>query len=117
VSPSRKLSREENALLIALLRGKDQDPHLVESLKDLAVREMNDGGMGSLLLLPEGLEDTARSFGKQLVLGEFIDSDGVPVSVTVNLDKEGRLYELDVWKVNFEPIKTWPDPQSVKILG
>lgn len=117
MSPSRKLSREENGLLVALLRGKQEGLHLIESLNDMTVREMKDGGMGSLLLFPGGVEDTRRSFGKQLVLGEFADSDGVPVSVTVNVDMEGSLYELDMWKVNFEPLKTWPDLQGVKILG
>jgi hypothetical protein len=57
---------------------------------------MNDGGMGSLLLIPEGLGNTNRSFGKQIVLGEFSDRDGVPVSISLNVDAMGKLYELDV---------------------
>jgi hypothetical protein len=85
-------------------------------LDDLAVKQMNDGEMGSLLLVPKGLETANRSLGQQLLLGEFTDSDGIPVSVAINTDREGRLYELDVWKVNFSPLLTWPDPDAVTIV-
>jgi hypothetical protein len=76
---------------------------------------MNDGGMGSLRLFPGGIDDTSRSFGRELVLAEFPDTDGVPVSVALNLDAQGSLYELDVWKVDFSPLLQWPDPAALRI--
>jgi hypothetical protein len=51
-----------------------------------------------------------------LVTGEFIDADGVPVQVGVNLDQRGQLFELDVWKVDFSPRLKWPSPSDVRIL-
>ena len=113
----RPLSSYEKALITALLQSKAETVPYIDSLNDLLVAEMHDGGMGSLLLVPRGLESTTRSFGKQLVLGEFTDTDGVPVSVALNVDSQGRLYELDVWKVDFSPLLAWPDPSEIRIVG
>lgn len=100
----------------ALLRGRPETARHIEELDDLAVRPMDDGEMGGLTLLPKGLENAGRSFGKQLVLGEFPDSDGVLVSISINVDERGRLYELDVWKVDFSPLLAWADPTLVRIV-
>jgi hypothetical protein len=112
----RDLSSEEKTLLAALLEGKEQTAHFVADLVDLAVKQMDDGGMGSLSLIPKSLQNTARSFGKRIVLGEFFDKDGIAVSVAVNLDQQGQLFELDIWKVDFSPLLAWPDPGVIKIL-
>ena len=113
----RNLSQKEKVLLVALLEGKPETLSLIRSLDDLVVEEMRDGGMGSLSLVPKSQKGLTRSFGKELVAGEFTDSDGVPVSVTINLDSEGTLYELDVWKVDFSPLLEWPDPSAVRIVS
>jgi hypothetical protein len=111
----RSVSQEEKGVLSALLHLKADTLHFIDALDNLLVQEMSDGGMGSLLLIPEGMETSNRSFGKQIVAGEFTDSDGVPVSVTINTDGDSRLYELDVWKVNFAPLFHWPDPAAIRI--
>ena len=113
----RDLTEQERAVLVALLQGKPETVRFIETLDDMVVEEMKDGGMGSRLLLPKGLEGGNRSFGHQLVLGEFADRDGVPVSVAVNVDSEGRLYELDVWKADFTRLVAWPDASAIKIVG
>ncbi len=117
MSEQRKPSKQEISLITALLRGKPETRPLIDSLDDLLVVNMNDGGMGSLLLVQKGTEAVARSFGKQVVLAEFLDSDGVLVSVAINLDSQGRLYELDMWKVNFAPLLRWPDASAVRIVS
>ena len=111
----RCLSPEENAVLVALLQANPKTMHFVDLLEGLLVQEMNDGGMGSLLLIPSGLDDATRSFGRQLVSGQFDDSDGVLVSVAVNVDSHERLFELDIWKVNFAPLLRWPKPSAIRI--
>jgi hypothetical protein len=116
VNSIRDLSSQERAIITALLRGKPETAHFIDTLDGLAAKQMNDGGMGSLSLVPKGLENASRSFGQQLVLGEFPDSDGVPVSVAVNVDGQGQLYELDVWKVDFSPLLAWSDPALVRIV-
>jgi hypothetical protein len=65
------------------------------------VEEMNDGGMGSLRFV--GSAD--RRLGKCIGEAEFDDADGVTVSVALNVDQRGELFELDIWKVNFSPLQ------------
>jgi hypothetical protein len=71
----------------------------------LLVRPTQDGGMGSLAFAPF---EHDRAFGSEAAECHFYDVDGVPVSVALNLDKEGRLFELDVWRVDFRPTVRWP---------
>jgi hypothetical protein len=71
----------------------------------LLVRPYNDDGMGSLLLIPMGIEKIERSFGKTVSEIQFNDIDGVNILVSLNLDSENRLYELDIWKVDFSPVQ------------
>jgi hypothetical protein len=77
---------------------------------------MDDGGMGSLLLAPKDA-NPSRKFGRQLVLGQFLDTDGIPVSVSINVDQEGKLFELDIWKVDFSPLVQWPVPDSINVVS
>ena len=58
-------------------------------------------GMGSLLLIPEGQRSTKRLFGKEISEVQFHDADGMLVSVSLNIDRNGFLFELDVWRVDF----------------
>lgn len=44
--------------------------------------------------------------------GEFDDSDGVPVIVTLLLTNDGKFGELDFWKVNDEPVLDLPASDS-----
>ena len=74
--------------------------------KELNVIEMPDG-MGSLLLIPEGQKMTNRMFKKQISDVLFKDIDGVDVIVSLNIDQEDFLYELDVWKMNYEKVKSY----------
>lgn len=114
---ARNPSPNERALIAALLKGKPETARFINTLDDILVKQMNDGAMGSLVLVPKNFENAERSFGRQLVLGEFTDSDGVPVSMAINADSQGQLYELDLWKVNFAPLLAWPDPASIRIVG
>ncbi|MEM5329391.1 hypothetical protein VSR34_22765 [Paraburkholderia sp. JHI2823] len=102
----RSLKDDEKALLIALIVGKPQGAQLLGSLVSARVEEMNDGGMGSLRFCAS--DERPRRLGMQLVEKEFIDSDGIPIMVAINLDEHGDLYELDIWKVDFSPLKQFP---------
>ena len=64
------------------------------------IGDMNDGGMGSLLVVTTKPE---RSYGRTLSVGWFNDEDGFPVLLAINLDKEDEIFELDSWKVDFSP--------------
>lgn len=69
----------------------------------LKVCELQDG-MGSLLLLPK------ESAGK------------IPVIVSLNIDKDDCLFELDVWKINFDRVVNYENlfqviEESSSIIG
>lgn len=73
-------------------------------LDGLLVRELDDGGMGSLRLLTRGNSDAGRRFGATVAEYQFKDSDGVDVIVSLNVDQCGLPFELDMWKTDFSPL-------------
>lgn len=106
MSTVRLLRDAEKALLTHLIVEKPQAAHLLSSLSHALVEEMNDGGMGGLRFCAS--DARSRRLGEQLVEREFVDSDGIPIMVAINLDEHGDLYELDMWKVDFSPLKQFP---------
>lgn len=74
----------------------------------LRVDEVADGGMGSLLFR-RGASIT--KYGVSEVF--FVDEDGVLVTAVLNTTAEDQPVELDVWKVNFAPLKRWPTESEI----
>lgn len=103
----RKLNPDEIPLVKYLLDKSGLD----YSISELKVTEMNDGGMGSLLFDSKTKEPR---FGKATAEYWFKDSDGVGVTARLNLDQEGELFELDVWKTDFSELKKWPCFKQIK---
>lgn len=104
---SRKPSLLEIRLLEILIK-KSTKPIPENWQKELLVCPMNDGGMGSLRLFPQGQIIENRTMGEQASDFQFSDRDGVEVIATLNLDQDGNLYELDIWKTNFERLLDLP---------
>ena len=105
----RKATADEQRLLDALV---NQAKALILSpnWKDaLLVQTMDDGGMGSILLFPNGPTETKRLLGSVASELKFPDDDGGEVLASLNLDCEGELFEVDVWKVNFSPLIRIPE--------
>lgn len=80
--------------------------------ENLMVTPMNDGGMGSLVLNLYAVTNANRIMGSQVSECHFLDEDGVEVLASLNLDKNGELFELDVWKVNYKPLRALPCDES-----
>lgn len=95
---NRPIEAGELVLVNAQLAGVLDDWQSSIPLDDLTVSDMDDGGMGSLRVGPG---DKDRRFGRQLVEGWYLDSDETPISVSINIDQFGELYEVDSWKVDF----------------
>jgi hypothetical protein len=108
---TRKLRRAEIDFIRSLLRRSGNDS-LSALLEECAVQEMDDGGMGSLLFLSG--RDEKRLLGRLAAAAEFEDMDGILVSVNVNLDQFGDLFELDVWKVDFSPLLKFPRESDLR---
>ena len=86
----------------------------VEVVDQLLVKPMDDGGMGGFRI---GEIAIPRKLGCAVAEVQFSDADGIPVTAVLNVDTEGRLYEVDVWKVNFAPLQRWPtEPEMVPVL-
>jgi len=101
----RILRQEEYSVICALL--SDQGILSVafsEFLGQARVRDMEDGGMGSIRFEPY----SSRRYGKTLAEAQYTDADGVPVSIALNADEDGLLFELDFWKVDFSPLICYP---------
>lgn len=77
--------------------------------EQLRVIPMDDGGMGSLVLLPDGIVKREREFCRQASEFLFKDADNVDVLATLNVDTEGEPFELDIWKMDYSPLIKLPD--------
>ena len=99
----RKPMLHEEKLLEALIK-KSTIPIHSDWNKGLMVCPMNDGGMGSLLLFPNGEIKKGRKFGKRISELQFKDQDGVDVIASLNTDQDCDLFELDIWKTDFSKL-------------
>lgn len=52
--------------------------------------------------------------GSELVTAHYIDEDEIPVIISINLDQDGRLFEMDFWKVSFSPLERYSIPEELK---
>jgi len=100
---NRKPTVQEEQLLEYLVL-RSSFPISMDWKNGLTVCPMDDGGMGSLLLFPNGKFVEDRFFWQQVGELQFTDKDGIEIIVSLNIDKQGNLFELDVWKTNFEKI-------------
>ena len=75
------------------------------------VIELKDGKMGSISF---DLEKKKARY-RQITEAEYLDSDGTMVSIELTADIEDNLFELDLWKVDFSPLITYPTFDKLKI--
>ena len=104
----RKLSKAEYDLIVHLLKYTPDNQHIIDKLPSMLVEEMNDGVMGSLKFLYDN--KSQQRFGKQIAEISLLDKDGVPISLAINLDIEGNIYELDVFKADSSELVEFPTP-------
>jgi len=109
----RHLHDKEKSVIVAMARGLPIENVVLNAVHDAVVQEMNDGGMGSLKFLYSH-PPSVPGFS-QIREATYADGDGVPVSITLNVDRDGRLYELDIWKADNSPLKIFPTPESLYI--
>jgi hypothetical protein len=93
----RPLRAEEVALLHALLNLHVDYQSFRCQVEQRRVVDMADGEMGSLRFIGK----CQRMLGPRIAEAGYLDEDGVLVSITVNADQHGALFELDIWKADF----------------
>ncbi len=109
----RKLHPEERQLLIGLSRGRSIENMVMSAVANAYVKDLPDGGMRSVQFVSQ--VKTSRRFGCEALEGTFMDEDGVPVSVSINLDQDGDLYKIDMFKADNSPLIRYPTPESVAL--
>lgn len=112
---NRKLTKNEEQLIAFLISNSSLDI-TANWRKGLLVKSLVDGEMGSLYLFYKEMpSNVKRIFGKQISEMTFVDEDGVKVIVSLNVDEQGVLYELDVWKVDYSRvISKFPTMGNIK---
>ena len=103
----RDLKPHEQELIEQLINASPEFQAI--SLESVQVKSLQDGGMGSLRL---ACECQRPLLGQTISEYRFADSDGVEVITCLNLDQQGHLFELDIWKTDFSPLITWPKFQQ-----
>ena len=105
---NRQPTKQEERLLALLI--KKSSVIFPGNWKDnLLVRPMDDGEMGSLYLFPNGKTIMGRTLGEQVSEFQFADLDGVEVIASLNIDANGELFELDIWKTDYGKLIKFPD--------
>jgi|CXWL01.1.fsa_nt_gi hypothetical protein len=107
---TRPITAEEVAIVCRLPLFSGAFAPLSDRVHGSFVTPMNDGGMGSLRFASNRLERRA----KQVSHGRARDIDGVQLDLTINVDQDGDLFELDIWKVDFSPIQRFPRPDDIE---
>ena len=100
----RLLKEKEKKLLQCLL--KEAGLKNID-LDGTRVIPLEDGGMGSLYFESVKARET-RKMGKCIAEKQFYDDDGIPILVSINVDEQGELFELDIWKTDFSPVIKYP---------
>jgi hypothetical protein len=97
-----------------MVRGTPFEDRILHDIAHSLVEDMNDGGMGSIRF--RNGQQGKRLFARQVSEATFVDEDGVVVSATLNLDQYGKLFELDLWKVDNSKLRRYPAPGDVNVL-
>jgi hypothetical protein len=71
------------------------------------VTQLDDGGMGSLRL-------NSDTYGRDLIQVRYTDIDSQSVLITLIEGATGVLYELEIWKVDFTPLKKFPPVEEIE---
>ena len=101
---SNKMHHFHLALLHRLLAACGQAVPRKINPANVRFTYLQDGGMGSVRVAEEGIEDNGRRFGAKVSELIFVDQDGVRVSVSLHVDQFGNPLEIDVFKADFSPV-------------
>jgi len=111
-NPWRAITKEETDLINALLKGHPCHKKFRDAIRSGVVRTMLDGDMGSIEFFCENFSP----MGGILAEAEYIDIDEILVIITAIKNKSGDLYEIDFWKVDFSPLKKYPNPKDLRSI-
>jgi hypothetical protein len=112
----RLLRNEELAVVARLLQSRAElNSKYLEKACALRGYEMDDGGMGSLRF--ENLSHSKRVFGGRIADARYWDDDGVEVLISLIVDQNGDLYELEFAKTDFSALVSFPVPEELVLVS
>lgn len=76
------------------------------------VHEYEGGVMGSISFQ---LTENPQYAG-DLIQVRYMDTDSIPVIITLTHDVEGKLLDLDFWKADFSKLLHYPTPEQIELL-
>jgi len=115
LGPLRDLRDDELAVIHKMILRSGLQEEFEEQLARMKVQDMPDGGMGSITFY-NGRPRSLLEYGGEIAEAAFRDADDMPVSVTLNVDKDGKLFELDVFKADGSPLIRYPDLDDLAII-
>jgi hypothetical protein len=115
LGPLRELHDDELGIIKKMLASALAEAKLDRQLSEMKVQDMPDGGMGSIKFY-SGRPRSELEYGKEIAEAAFRDADGMPVSLSLSVDKAGDLFELDVFKADGSPLVRYPALGHVEII-
>lgn len=101
----RKLTQSEIDIINYLINNSNLTIKLDTSLTNYFCEDSLDCGMGSIKLLTNNFDTVVESILKTVdVELEYEDLDLILVNITLLLDQDNKLRELDCFKVDFSPL-------------
>lgn len=105
----RTIRQEEKTIIEFLLRilGLKFEDFPISN----TVYEYEGGVMGSI-----SMQDTDGStYLRDLIQVQYVDSDQIPVVITLTIDKQEKLLDLDFWKEDFSKLLSYPSPDKLRV--
>ncbi|MDK3024621.1 hypothetical protein QO239_18665 [Cupriavidus taiwanensis] len=106
----REISSAE-ASLVTFLCEISQNVDCPTEWSSFQVRNLDDGAMGSFQISVSSNPEI-RGVRRVASTGQAFDLDGVLVIATLFVDEANIPCEVDIWKVNFEPLRRMPTTWS-----
>ncbi|PIB36897.1 hypothetical protein BFP72_16545 [Reichenbachiella sp. 5M10] len=107
MSKLRPITEPERTIVYAMLAHVGVTPDQVPVPE--TVSEYGDPFMGSINFD----NDRPDLYAGDVAQCEYLDEDGEKVVLSLTVDKEGKLLDLDFWKSNFKPLVKYPAPDKV----
>lgn len=105
----RNIREEEKVLIDFLLYKLDLNPADYPYNKEVDPYEGDV--MGSI-----SLGGNVGAYDRDLVQVHYTDTDGTPVVITLTLDQQGQLLDLDFWKEDFSKLLAYPKPEQLQFV-
>lgn len=97
----RDLTKQELKILKELINLSD----FSFEIDNLQVLKLGNEGLFSLLINKKNeVYNINRCFGKQISEIKLLDTDNKEIIISLYLDKQNNLYEIDFWKADYSNI-------------